>query len=58
MTYLTKEQQAVVEYRLSIGYDYQLKQNGNYLLWKGRHIMEINCLGYDCYVPSWQVYKD
>jgi hypothetical protein len=56
MIFLTPEQQAVVEYRLSIGYDYQLLPNGDYKLWKGRHIMIVNCLGYDCYVPSWQVY--
>lgn len=51
MNYLTKEQKAVVEYRLSIGYDYQVLPNGNYKMWKKRHIMIINCLGYDCYVP-------
>lgn len=56
MIFLTPEQEAVVKYRLSIGYDYQLLPNGNYKLRKGRHIMIVNCLGYDCYVPSWQVY--
>jgi hypothetical protein len=50
-TYLTTEQKAVVEYRIAQGYQYEQKSNGNYLVWKGRHTMEINCLGYDCYVP-------
>lgn len=52
MQYLTKEQQAVVEYRLSIGYESQLLSNGDWLLWKGKHTMQINCLGYDCYVKK------
>jgi hypothetical protein len=53
MKFLTIEQQAVVEYRIKNGYEFILKQNGNYILSKKRHIMEINCLGYDCYVsPS------
>lgn len=49
MKYLTKEQQCVVEYRASIGYDCSMLANGNYLCFKGRHQMIINCLGYDTY---------
>jgi hypothetical protein len=53
-TYLTPEQQAVVESRIARGYQYDKKKNGNYVVWKGKHIMEINCLGYDCHIANWQ----
>ena len=50
--YLTKEQQVVVDYRKSIGYDGYKLPNGDWVLCKGRHKIQINCLGYDCYVPT------
>lgn len=52
MTYKTKEQQVVVESRIAKGYESQKLPNGDWLVWKGRHKMQINCLGYDCYVPK------
>jgi hypothetical protein len=51
--FLTGTQQTVVECRLRDGYEMQRQPNGNFRMWKGCHTMEINCLGYDCYVsPS------
>jgi hypothetical protein len=52
VTYKTKEQQVVVESRIAKGYESQKLPNGDWLVWKGRHTMQINCLGYDCYVPK------
>lgn len=48
--FLTEIQKIVVLARIKDGYSWQLVSNGNYKLWKGRHIMEINCLGYDCFI--------
>jgi hypothetical protein len=50
--YKTKEQQIVVESRIKSGYESQELPNGDWMIWKGRHKMIINCLGYDIYVPS------
>lgn len=55
MEYLTKEQKIVVEARIGDGYEIiGEKPNGNIMVVKGRHTMEINCLGYDCYVPLYK----
>lgn len=57
MKFSTKEQQVVVEHRLSKGYEYVGHfQNmsgisgADICLIKGRHRMHINSLGYDSYV--------
>lgn len=50
--FLTGTQQIVVESRVTAGYDWQILPNGNYRIWKGRHTMEINCLGYDVYIRT------
>lgn len=50
MIYISKEQQAVVEYRISIGYAAERLSNDYWLVYKGRHKMIINGLGYDTYV--------
>lgn len=55
MKFLTNEQKAVVESRIASGYEWLLLGNGNYKIWKGKHTMVINCLGYDCYVPTYML---
>jgi hypothetical protein len=52
MKYLTNEQQVVVEARIKMGYSSNEQSNGNILLYKGKHTMIINCLGYDVYLPK------
>lgn len=47
--FISTEQQAVVEYRESMGYVCDEKPGGYYLCYKGRHTMVINGLGYDTY---------
>lgn len=47
----TKEQQVVVEARINMGYEAEELPNGDWVVWKGKHKMIIECLGYDCYVP-------
>lgn len=49
MNFISDEQKVVVSNRINQGYDYQLLSNGFYKLWKGKHIMIINGLGYDTY---------
>ena len=47
--YRSKEQQAVVEARLKMGYTCVKMKNGYWLCYKGNHKMIINGLGYDTY---------
>lgn len=49
MTYLTREQQVVVEARIKMGYESFSLPNGFITVYKGRHKMIINGLGYDTY---------
>jgi hypothetical protein len=51
MNFLTKEQEVVVTTRINNGYDYVVLNNGWIKVWKGKHTMIINHLGYDVYVP-------
>lgn len=65
MTYLTEEQKAVVENRLSQGYELFGKTksitNGldSYVVNKGKHLMVINSLGYDEHYQgkTWRIYE-
>ena len=52
MQYLTTEQEVVVKSRVANGYTPELLNNGNILLYKGKHTMIINCLGYCVYTPK------
>lgn len=52
-TYISIEQQVVVEYRISQGYSCTMLKNGFYQLIKGRHQMVVNGLGYDTYVKGY-----
>jgi len=65
MQYVTHEQKAVVEYRLSQGYELFGKTksllNGldAYVVNKGKHLMVINSLGYDEHFQgkTWRIYE-
>lgn len=65
MTYLTEEQKAVVENRLSQGYDLfgktksLLNSLDAYVVNKGKHLMVINSLGYDEHTQgkTWRIYE-
>ena len=48
--FLTGTQEIVVNARIADGYDSIRLSNGNWKVWKGKHTLLINCLGYDCYV--------
>lgn len=48
--FLSKEQEAVVQYRIKIGYTCELKPNGYWFCYKGKHRMLINACGHDCFV--------
>ena len=52
MKYLTKEQEIVVKSRVTNGYTSELLNDGNILLYKGKHTMIINCFGYCIYTPK------
>ncbi len=52
MNFKTKEQEIVVKARIEMGYEAHELSNGDWLVYKGRHTMQINCLGYDCYVSK------
>jgi len=47
--FISKEQEAVVKYRQSIGYETEPLSNGFWLCYKGKHKMIINGLGFDTY---------
>lgn len=49
MKFISIEQEAVVLYRIQQGYEVELLESGFYKMWKGRHIMIINGLGFDTY---------
>lgn len=49
MKFISVEQEAVVLYRIKQGYQVEFLSNGFYKLWKNRHTMIINGLGYDTY---------
>lgn len=49
MTFLSKEQQVVVEARIKQGYECEKMKNGFWLCFKGRHKMLINGCGWDTY---------
>lgn len=65
MSYLTKEQEAVVEYRLNQGYELFGKTSSTlngldaYVINKGKHLMVINSLGYDEHYQgkTWRIYE-
>lgn len=52
MEFLTETQKIVVLARITGGYTADIMPNGNYRIYKNRHIMEINCLGYDVYLKA------
>ena len=47
--YISKEQQAVVNARLNMGYTVERMDNGYWLCYKGKHKMIINGCGWDTY---------
>lgn len=54
--YISEEQKIVVEYRIKSGYNAEQLSNGFIHLWKGKHQLIINGLGYDTYVAKWQIF--
>lgn len=48
--FLSAEQKAVVEYRISSGYECSIQSNGYWFCHKGKHRMLINACGHDCFV--------
>jgi hypothetical protein len=50
MEFLTETQKIVVQAKMQDGYAADIMPNGNYLVYKHRHAMIINCLGYDIYL--------
>lgn len=49
MKFISIEQEVVVLCRIKQGYESELLENGFYKLWRGRHTMIINGLGFDTY---------
>lgn len=50
--FLTNEQKVVVQARIKMSYKSELLSNGNWLVYKGKHTMIINSLGYDVYIKK------
>lgn len=50
--FLTNEQKVVVQARVKMGCESELLSNGNWLIYKGKHTMIINNLGYDVYIKK------